>query len=53
MEREEKPLCNAVGFYAKGTLVQMSDLMAVIPSEILYLEEDCAFLSSQQAAIFV
>ena len=38
MEREKKPLCNIVDFYAEGLLVQMSHLMAVIPYEILYLE---------------
>lgn len=34
MEREEKPVCNIVDFYAEGRLAQMSGLMAVIPYEI-------------------
>lgn len=36
MEREEKPFCNVVDFYAEGLLVQMSHLIAVILDEILY-----------------
>ncbi len=36
MERERKPVCNIVDFYAETLLVQMSDLMAVILYEILY-----------------
>lgn len=38
MEREEKPVCNTADFYAEGLLAQMSDLMAVILHEILYLK---------------
>lgn len=38
MEREKKAVCNIVDFYAEGLLVQMSDLMAVILHEILYME---------------
>lgn len=39
MEREKKPVCNIVDSYTEGLLVQMSDLMAAILNEILYLEE--------------